>query len=542
MTHQRRPAPHVADFRTRGRSLFCALLAAVIVLVAAGCASRQYMNRGDAALAAGNPALAAHYFETALKLSPRRARDPDFMEKLHRARRDAAMAAARGAANRDQWDQAVAQLTRCLEVAPGFPPALELLPTARSKAAALHYHRALIAADHKRLDDARRELDEALRYDPESTAVRAAAASLAPNATAPALIEDAVHRGASLAAEKHWKAAAEELARAVHRVPTFLPARAGLARARREAAQAESFFQVGSEYARQGALDDAARALRRARDISPHDPQIKISLQAVERALHEVADRLGEAEAAMGRRDWDSGLLAVRKTRALYPADSRTRELERELRNRAARDFTTRGDAHLLQHRLRAAEKAYQHALAFLGDYLPAKKGSAAVQRALAAEADREQRREAAFLHAWKAETLHATPSGRRLLDATRRRIHVRLHVDLVLYVHNENRLRSADSVDLEAKLRETLRATLPPFIHLEDPAPRRADSPVYEARLSLISLEIQLDRVSEAHRVHAYTVLRSIPNPEIPKARASPTFAEKLDFWAKKRLFYGFF
>lgn len=451
------------------RRLTLGLVLVLTAVLAAGCEVEKLLERGQEALQAGRYAEAVRCFEDALDRKPELGEDPQFLSRLARARAYAAEEAGRRLAAAGNWEEAAERYDAALAVLPDLAEARRARDRALREAARARHARALQAADEGNLDAARADLQRARTLDPANRDVTAALASL----DAPADVDSpaaALYReGLADAGQRHWGEALATFRRAVRADANHLPARAERHRAEREVTRAREIHAEAVRLLNARSLDRAIATARRALDAWPTFPEAQSTLdQAVAlRAEAHAAHSRADAAFRDGRpRD------AVREAEAalsIFPAHA------------GARDVLARSAHALGQEAMQAGRP-----------------GSALLW----------------FLDAGDYGTDPAYDRARRNAETqVRGRVTVRLAV---------GEARSDVGAAAAGRLRDGVLATLPSqapdLVQLTSAGAE--PPPAYTADLRLRELQVRTQPVAAHQRVHAYTVAREVPNPEIIRLR----------------------
>lgn len=444
-------------------------LSLLVAVLLAGCEVEKLLERGQEALQTGRYAEAVRCFEDALAREPKLGEHPQFMSRLSRARAYAAEEAGRRLAAAGRWEEAARRFHAALAILPDLDAARRGRDRALREAARARHARALEAADRGDLAAARADLEHARTLDPSNRDVPAALASLEAPADADSPAAAPYRDGLAHAAQQHWGEALAAFRRAVRADPNHLPARAERHRAAGQLTRAREVHAEAARLLRARNLDRAVAAARRALDVWP-------TFAEAEATLEQATARRAEADAAHRR-----------ATEAFR--DGRRRDAVREA----------------------------EAALALFPAHAGAREVLARAVHALGREALRAGRPGAALLWFLDACAYGADPAydrARREAEAqVRDRVTVRLGV---------GEARSDVGAAAAARLRDGVLAALasraPDLVHLADPG---ADPPpAYTANLRLRELRVRTQPVAAHPHVHAYTVAREGPNPEVVRLR----------------------
>ena len=195
-------------------------------LVVTGCVTKSYIRRGDPALGAGNPEIAWEYYRRALSRNPELGADPLFAANMKRAAYESAVVRGRKLAGERNWDAAIAEFSKALEVDPNGAVASRELQKTRLAAAEDAYNAAVSLADAGNADEARNRLRRCLEFNPAAERARRALAAMdAPGEAGTPAAREAYARGLEAARNRRWDAAQAEFDRAVRSDETHFPSR-----------------------------------------------------------------------------------------------------------------------------------------------------------------------------------------------------------------------------------------------------------------------------------------------------------------------------
>lgn len=272
-----------------------ALLSLLVTLIlSTGCAAQRDLNRGHAAMVAGDPVAARQHFTRALEKESGLAHKRDFAEAYRIVRRDAAVVEGERAIDREEPRKAIERFEQALGYHRGWPAAVAGLDRAHADAADRDYQQALEAADRNELDAARAHLEEALGHRPDHADANAAMTSLTqPPPKPPAAYIEALGDVDT----KDWDAALAAMRQTVASVPTFLPARAAIPVTLDAAA--EQMLDRGQALADLQKFDEAEAMLRRTLDYRPQHAGFEPALGRVDLARADGALIAGQPGAAL---------------------------------------------------------------------------------------------------------------------------------------------------------------------------------------------------------------------------------------------------
>ncbi len=491
-------------------------LAACLVAAVWGCAGREALRDGRAALAADNPIAAARHFEMALAQRPSLARDDRFNAQLRAARRDAAMTRGREFHDGRRYDQAIAQFERALEVEPGYNPAAAALARVHADAADAHHLAARDAADRGDLDAARAALREALAHGPDHAAAARALRLLDdPDGGRPDAVA-AWRQGGTLAGVNDWDRAAVSLRAAVAEDPDLLVARAALAGAAEAITQAEARLAAGRGHLDASRFDAALVDLAEAARIRPHHVETASLLTTAQRRRAEAQRVVDDAAAALANGEFDLALATLDRARGLYPDHPELTGLEEQTRDRAAATHTARGDALLADGRADEAAAAFADAMRYRDRHEPARAGMAAIATARAAAAEADGWWGSGLLFRLDAVDWHDTPTHRAAVARARDRVIDRAGAAIALRPAAA-RGRSEQAA-LDARVERALRERSRGYVRPVDG--RNGEEPDFTASVAITQFDVRHAIAGRSQRSHPYQIENPIPNPHRPHLR----------------------
>jgi len=515
------------------------LVLLVAALTLGGCAWQKQVNRGEAALEAGNPVSAERYFAAALRLKPELATDRDFTEALHVARRDAALVQAEQRLAARNPLAAITLFEASLDVEPGHRPAADGLTRAKLAAAEMFLADARDKADDGDLAGATERVGKALDQVADHRPSLDAKASLDRPATAgkPAAVEAYVG-GLNAISDQRWGDAHAKLRAARAADPNHLPARARLHQVEAVLARWAQAYEDGREQSEARELDAAIASLERAATLRPHEPQTAALLADVKARRAESDGLVAEAEAAKAERRWDDAVAALNDAFALFPNHPEGTALYPRVLDAAAAHFTAIGDEHRVAGRLAEAVDAYNSARRYRLRHTPAVRGLAAVSMSRADSAASLARHGSALLYLLDAEGYYPSNRTSEAIQAARAQLIARAGFRLDLEL-DDHRAYADEANALHRRLRQQLQRNAPAVVLLPGRGERddatelagdgtgaaeaaRLARPMYHAELKLTGFVIDLDTVRRENLEHPYTLESEVANPDIPKLRGA--------------------
>ncbi len=511
-----------------------------MLVVLLGCDATQHIQRGDAALRAGQPREALASYQRAMQSDPKLRGDPTFAANLREASWRTAFQDAEASAAAGTLDRAIGQYEETLRHNPRHPDAAAGLARAQSEAARQRFERAIQSADRGDLKAAGDDLRQALLWDAGHANARAALDSLdrRGNAASEQRFAAALQR----VEQRDWQRAADEFTSIINIDTTHLPSRAELAKANAAMAESRKAQELASRLLAEKKLDDAVAAGRRAVDIWPTSGEASDTLGRAQAARDRAEQLLAQARRLAGEGDYEGASAAALQSLEVYPGHAGARKFSGEIRQTAADAFVSQARRQLAAGEVEAAASSFRSALSYMPEHRAAKDGLVEVAYAHGQGAEKEGLWGNALL--WYMDAAGQRPTGEYKQAESRARgeIAKRVGFDLAVSVADGRGNTNGDTAALASRLAADAGKSKPDFVTLVPPdaRPRQVESlprPLYRAMVTMRSIQVQQTLVSREKKNHTYNASRAVPNPSIPGLESDLIRAERDLALARSRL-----
>jgi len=462
----------------------------------------------------GQPGQAVQSYEEAVRRKPELARDAEFTTKLTRARCQAAFRQGQQLGRQQRWDEAIVQFQASLELDSGFAKATDALADAKRRASKQHHERALRLADEGKLNAAIREVRRALELDPENLDATDALNSIEQKKDARRSQARGIYlRAVTLVGEKRWQQAGTQLNEALSLNRNHLLCRVERHRAVKALADARRLGTEGTKLLTAKRLDDAQAKFRKALAIWPFYEDASLKLQQAVALRRQAEDLYQQALGQANQKKWEEAVETVAASLQIFPFHPQARVLLADARQQAALARCRNGDKLLADGDLLGAEREFNKALYYVAQMPRARQGLASVDATRAADAQARGFWGHALL--WYLEA--ADHVGRKAYAGPIATARTQIVRRATFVAAVEAAGGGADQRTLRAGTLGYLSRAKPDVMQLVAARPA-VGVPGYRAVVNLMRLNIRTDVERTDQAVHRYTVVRDVPNPEIPR------------------------
>ncbi len=486
------------------------LLAAAFTV--GGCAN--YVKKGDKAMQAGNAIEALKYYQKALDKKPELMDDPEFQGKMKLAGSRAAYMEGRNFANAKNWDAAIEQLNKAIQIDPTFEDAKTRLATVKKDASADFHARAIKSADAGKLDEAKQFVKRAVELDTANTDARDASDSINNVDSARLIDANGFYKTAlEQTAQKHWEQADGTLTAAIKASPNHIPARVLKYECQGNMNKANALFNEGDQLLSQKQLDQSIAKFTAAMDIWPYHPNATNKLADAKALRSRAEDLYQQAVKLAEDKDWDQAAAIAKLSVDIFPYHSDSPALLARANQHAAAAHYEAGNGLLDKGKFDDAEKEYRRALQYQPDMLAAKEGIAMVDGGRGDKEAQAGNWGSALLWYIEAQEYSTNQKYKDAYARAHDAVVKRISFNLLVKINQPTETPSVTTQELSAKLTPALAKRKSDYITIG--AQKAVD---YE--VSLVSKTIKIDTTitGSEEKLYDYKIDQTVPNPEVAR------------------------